>query len=110
MTENQFIEELKRELKRRNVSDIDDIISEYVQHFEYKKQEGKTEEEIARRLSSPQEIANDYGEVAEEENIVFNQKSTAASIEKENFEITESENEARAKSPEETALNRHTWL
>lgn len=62
MTKKIFIEELKRELKLYNVSDIDEIIAEYEEHFEYKLEEGKTEEEIVRRLLPVEEIAKEYAE------------------------------------------------
>lgn len=60
MNKNQYLEELRKELKANNVSDIEDIISEYEQHFAFKLEEGATEEEISRKLSSPKEIAREY--------------------------------------------------
>ena len=60
MNKNQYLEELRKELMANNVTDIEDIISEYEQHFAFKQEEGSTEEEIARKLSSPNEIAKEY--------------------------------------------------
>ena len=61
MTKNEYLDELRKELKLNNVVDIEDIISEYDEHFNFKMNEGLTEEEIARKLSSPREIAKEYG-------------------------------------------------
>lgn len=60
MTKNEFLEELKKELKLNSVADIDEIISEYEEHFAFKVEEGFTEEEIAKKLSTPQELAKEY--------------------------------------------------
>lgn len=68
MTKNQFMAELVRELKAAGVSDIEEIVAEYEEHFDFKAEEGKTEEEIARRLASPQEIAKEYADVREPQN------------------------------------------
>ena len=63
MTKNQYLDELKKELKSNNVPDMNDIIAEYEEHFKFKIEEGKTEEEIARKLSSPKEIAKEYAKI-----------------------------------------------
>lgn len=68
MTRNQFMEELGRRLKALNVPDAEEILAEYEEHFDFKLEEGKTEEEIARRLSSPQEIAEEYAAVNRPQN------------------------------------------
>jgi len=62
MTKKNFLDELRQNLKLYNVSDIDEIIAEYEEHFEFKAEEGKSEEEIARRLPPADEIAKDYAE------------------------------------------------
>ena len=33
MTKNQYLDELKKELKSNNVPDMNDIIAEYEEHF-----------------------------------------------------------------------------
>ncbi len=43
MTKENFLEQLRKELKLKNVSDIDEIIADYEEHFEFKVEEGKTE-------------------------------------------------------------------
>lgn len=60
MTKNQYLEELRKELNLNNVEEIDEIIAEYEEHFNFKLEEGLTEEEIAKKLSSPKEIAKEY--------------------------------------------------
>jgi len=60
MTKKEYLDELKKELKLNNVDDIDDILEEYKEHFDFKLEEGYTEEEIAKKLSSPKEIAKEY--------------------------------------------------
>ena len=63
MTKNQYITELRKELKLNHVNEIEDIIAEYEEHFNFKMEEGMSEEEIARKLSTPKEIAKDYSNV-----------------------------------------------
>lgn len=60
MTKQQFIETLEIELKRRNISEISDIIEEYEQHFAFKLADGYAEEEIAAKLGDPKGIAAQY--------------------------------------------------
>lgn len=60
MNKKDFFKELKKELEIRNVSEIEDILSDFEEHFEYKLEEGKTEEEITRKIGNPLDIANDY--------------------------------------------------
>jgi len=60
MNRTKFINDLKKELKNNNVSEIEEILEDYEQHFNFKIEEGKTEEEIIRKLSKPSEIAKEY--------------------------------------------------
>ena len=76
MTKNQYLDELKKELKSNNIPDMNDIIAEYEEHFQFKIEEGKTEEEIARKLSSPKEIAKEYAKI----NISINKYEKSAKI------------------------------
>ena len=48
MNKKEFLDELRKELKKNNVSDIEEIIEEYDNHFNYKLEEGRTKEEIAK--------------------------------------------------------------
>ena len=47
MTKLDFMTQLAQELKKRGVSDSDDILEEYEQHFAFKLADGYSEEEIA---------------------------------------------------------------
>ncbi|NLX63416.1 MAG: DUF1700 domain-containing protein [Clostridiaceae bacterium] len=60
MTKNEFLLQLKNELKKNNISDLDDILSEYEQHFAFKLADGYSEEEIAAKLGDPTELASQF--------------------------------------------------
>ncbi len=64
MKRNQYMAALEQALKARRVPDIDDILAEYAQHFEHKRADGFTEEEIAARLAKPEAIAAQFAELA----------------------------------------------
>ncbi len=50
----------KNELIKNNVSEIDDILNDYEEHFKFKLEEGKTEEEISNNLGNPKNIAREF--------------------------------------------------
>ena len=60
MTKTEFLTRLGAELKSRHVSDMDDVLGEYSRHFDYKLADGYSEEEIAARLGSPEELAAQF--------------------------------------------------
>ena len=60
MTKTEFLTRLGAELKARKVSDMEDILGEYSRHFDYKLADGYSEEEIAARLGSPEELAAQF--------------------------------------------------
>lgn len=60
MKKNEYLGELKSELKRNNAADMDDIMSEYEQHFAFKMADGYSEEEIAAKLGVPAQIAAQF--------------------------------------------------
>ena len=64
MTKTEFLTRLGAELKARKVADMDDILGEYSRHFDYKLADGYSEEEIAARLGSPEELAAQFEGVA----------------------------------------------
>lgn len=66
MTRNEFLSKLADELKKNNITDSDDIISEYEQHFAFKMADGFSEEEIAARLGNPTELASQFESAAED--------------------------------------------
>ncbi|HIQ63762.1 MAG TPA: DUF1700 domain-containing protein [Candidatus Avichristensenella intestinipullorum] len=60
MTKSDFLERLAAELKRHHVSEPDEIIDEYREHFAFKLADGYSEEEIATKLGAPGAIAAQY--------------------------------------------------
>ncbi len=60
MTREEFMFQLSNELKKYKVKDIDEIIMDFEDHFSFKLEEGKTEEEVARKMGNPSDIAKDY--------------------------------------------------
>ena len=60
MTKNEYLNQLGAELRKNSISDMDDIISEYEQHFAFKLADGYSEEEIAAKLGAPRAIAAQY--------------------------------------------------
>ena len=60
MTKNEFIAALEKHLRQQGVSEIEDILQEYEDHFAFKGRDGYTQEEIARKLGAPQAIASQY--------------------------------------------------
>lgn len=60
MTKSDFLERLAAELKRHHVSEPDEIIDEYREHFAFKLADGYSEEEIATKLGALGAIAAQY--------------------------------------------------
>lgn len=60
MTKKEFMTLLSDELRKRKITDAEDIIEEYEQHFAFKLADGYSEEEIAARLGDPAEIAAQF--------------------------------------------------
>ena len=60
MTKQEYLTELKNELKRNGIPEPEDIVSEYDQHFRFKLADGYSEEEIANKLASPEAIASQF--------------------------------------------------
>lgn len=60
MTQKQFLAELDRQLSLLNISDKDEIMMEYEQHFGFKLADGYTEEEIIVKLDTPNIIAQQF--------------------------------------------------
>lgn len=65
MNKQAYLNELKSHLKTNNVSDIDEILAEYEEHFTRKMADGYSEEEIAAKLGKPKEIALQFAQTAE---------------------------------------------
>ena len=62
MTKNEFMTRLTDELRRRNVADAADVAEEYEQHFAFRTADGYSEEEIAAKLGTPEELAAQFDE------------------------------------------------
>lgn len=64
MTKLDFMTQLAQALRKRGVADAADILEEYEQHFAFKLADGHTEEEIAAKLGSPEELAAQFAPAA----------------------------------------------
>lgn len=60
MNQKTFLSDLEKNLNERNIDDIAGIVEEYAEHFKFKLADGYSEDEIAARLGSPQDIAAQY--------------------------------------------------
>lgn len=60
MNKNEFLTRLNGELKKNNVTDAEDIVNEYEQHFAFKTADGYSEEEIALKLGDPIALASQF--------------------------------------------------
>lgn len=72
MKREQFIYILKNKLKEHKVIDIEEIIEEYNDHFDYKLEDGFSEEEVSVKLGDPLYLADQY--IEDSELIVKNKK------------------------------------
>lgn len=60
LNKEQYLGVLKKALHANRVEDIDDIVSEYEQHFAHKLSDGFSEEEIVAKLEKPEIIARQF--------------------------------------------------
>ncbi|MDD4164743.1 MAG: DUF1700 domain-containing protein [Eubacteriales bacterium] len=60
MNKNDFLSELERALKENKVTEREDILSEYEEHFRFKLADGYSEEEIAAKLGNPTALAKQF--------------------------------------------------
>lgn len=60
MNRKEFIDILRKKLHENNISDLEEIVAEYDEHFDFKLSDGYSEEEIAAKLGNPEEIAMQY--------------------------------------------------
>lgn len=59
MNKAQFLARLNEQLQVMPVKERNELIEDYVSHFEFGMQEGKTEEDIVKELGKPEELALD---------------------------------------------------
>ena len=60
MNKIEFMETLKNSLVQAGVSDIEEILSEYEEHFIFKMADGFSEEEVSLKLGDPKELAKQF--------------------------------------------------
>lgn len=60
MNRTEFLDSLKLHLQGMPLSEVNDILSDYEEHFEIGISKGKSEEEISRELGNTKDIANSY--------------------------------------------------
>lgn len=60
MNKQEFLKTLKEELERNKVQNVQDILSDYEEHFNHGLSKRKTEEEISEGLGFPATIAKAY--------------------------------------------------
>lgn len=60
MNRKEFIDRLRVNLQGLPMSEIQDILSDYEEHFDIGLSKGKSEEEIARELGDTRDIASNY--------------------------------------------------
>jgi len=66
MKKKEFLEELDKILTEKKCPDKEDIIKDFEEHFVIGQEEGKSEEEIAKLLGNPSDIAEQFKEEIEE--------------------------------------------
>lgn len=66
MNKKEYLEELRKELETANVKGIDEIIEEYGEHFDFRSEEGQSEEETAEALYSPKSVAEEFKKATKE--------------------------------------------
>ena len=60
MNKRDYVSALRAQLKTLPSNDVEEIAKEFEAHFDIGVSEGKTEEEIAAKLGSPEEVAQIY--------------------------------------------------
>jgi uncharacterized membrane protein len=60
MNKNEYINELTKQLKKLPSQEIEEILSDYREHFEIGQRSGKTEEDISKALGHPRSVAQGY--------------------------------------------------
>lgn len=60
MTKAEFLSQLETELKKKRITDMQDILGEYEEHFAFKLADGYPEEVISAKLGNPAELAAQF--------------------------------------------------
>ncbi len=61
MNRKEYLDRLRICLQGLPMDEIQDILSDYEEHFDIGVSKGKSEEEISKELGDPKEVANNYG-------------------------------------------------
>ncbi|KHD37659.1 membrane protein [Clostridium acetobutylicum] len=82
MSKKEFLDLLKSYLEGFGQEEKKDILYDYEEHFRIGQENGKSEDEIAKELGSPIDIANQYREAngMDKVNVYGSQKSVGGSI------------------------------
>ncbi|WP_163249380.1 DUF1700 domain-containing protein [Clostridium niameyense] len=59
-SKGKYLDAMQYELSKNNVTDIEDIIDQFKEHFDLKMLDGYTEQEIIKQLLNPKELALQY--------------------------------------------------
>lgn len=87
MKKKEFLDELDKVLTKRNYPDKEDVIKDFEEHFRIGEEEGKSEEEIAKLLGNPDDIADQFKEEEIEEKTEV-KKENETEVQKENDGLT----------------------
>ncbi len=60
MSRKEYLELLRIYLQNLPIFEVEDILSDYEEHFDIGISKGKSEEEISKELGDPKEVANNY--------------------------------------------------
>lgn len=69
MTRNEYLFILRKHLQGLNSDEIDDIIIDVASHFDFGTEEGKTEDEICIELGDPVDMAQQFTNRSDQQNI-----------------------------------------
>lgn len=64
MNKQEFMTQLESGLKKHQIKDIEDILSDYRMHFDHQIENGKSEADISQSLGDVGSIINDYSKIS----------------------------------------------
>ncbi|MCR3906406.1 MAG: DUF1700 domain-containing protein [Tenericutes bacterium] len=64
MNKQEFMAQLESGLKKHQIKDIEDILSDYRMHFDHQIENGKSEADISQSLGDVGSIINDYSKIS----------------------------------------------
>lgn len=74
MKKQEYLDKLELELRRLNVSKLQEVLADYNEHFQMGASKGKTEEEIVDKLGEPSTVAKAY----QAENLIQRMESSSS--------------------------------